>query len=330
MERAAEQRVREEETEMMRTLVLENFEAEKRERVHKVERREAEKRELIESNRALLELRAKEAALVEQEEAMIRVYKEKKARPARQSAPSRADGVRVAPTPHSPPRQERNVQQRREKEAAMFKAKQEQRQHLIDTQSAQLAAMTSDAEARLDAQMAEVENKAKPAPMPAQGPSRAPTGDGEVIWGESDSGSFCNPGATDDARASQASEARARKEEKRKDDLLIMHMSRQRQIRWKAEKRLQEEADSRHLAESQARRSPCIVAAHCHLDAYGAVALPREPWRHGGQPLSISSLDAPFPPSQAALNRELQMEEDAELRAVIDRRKEYDKVRPRP
>jgi len=208
MERAAEQRVREEETEMMRTLVLENFEAEKRERVHKVERREAEKRELIESNRALLELRAKEAALVEQEEAMISVYKEKK---------------------------ERNVQQRREKEAAMFKAKQEQRQHLIDTQSAQLAAMTSDAEARLDAQMAEVENK--------------------------------------------ASEARARKEEKRKDDLLIMHMSRQRQIRWKAEKRLQEEADSRHLAESQ-----------------------------------------------AALNRELQMEEDAELRAVIDRRKEYDKV----
>ena len=83
MERAAEQRVREEETEMMRTLVLENFEAEKRERVHKVERREAEKRELIESNRALLELRAKEAALVEQEEAMISVYKEKKARPER-------------------------------------------------------------------------------------------------------------------------------------------------------------------------------------------------------------------------------------------------------
>ena len=67
------------------------------------------------------------------------------------------------------------MQQRREKEAAMFKAKQEQRQHLIDTQSAQLAAMTSDAEARLDAQMAAAYSAAFERPR-ARGAAVTPSG----------------------------------------------------------------------------------------------------------------------------------------------------------
>jgi len=49
----------------------------------------------------------------------------------------------------------------------------------------------------------------------------------------------------------KAQEARARLDEKKKDEMLITHMSRQQQMRWKAEKRLQEQADDLHFAQQQ-------------------------------------------------------------------------------
>lgn len=49
----------------------------------------------------------------------------------------------------------------------------------------------------------------------------------------------------------KAMDARAKVDEKRKDDLLIAHMSRQQQMRWKAERKAQEEADAKHYASAQ-------------------------------------------------------------------------------
>jgi len=46
----------------------------------------------------------------------------------------------------------------------------------------------------------------------------------------------------------KALEARARLDEKKKDELLVTHMSRQQQMRWKAEKRAQTEADGEYYA----------------------------------------------------------------------------------
>ena len=49
----------------------------------------------------------------------------------------------------------------------------------------------------------------------------------------------------------KANEARKRLDEKKKDELLITHMSRQQQMRWKAEKRVQEQYADAYFAEQQ-------------------------------------------------------------------------------
>jgi hypothetical protein len=49
----------------------------------------------------------------------------------------------------------------------------------------------------------------------------------------------------------KAMEARARLDEKKKDEMLITHMSRQQQMRWKAEKRLQAQSDDVYFQQQQ-------------------------------------------------------------------------------
>ena len=46
----------------------------------------------------------------------------------------------------------------------------------------------------------------------------------------------------------KAQAAREKLDEQRKNELLVMHMSRQQQIRWKKERRYQDEADDKHYA----------------------------------------------------------------------------------
>ena len=46
----------------------------------------------------------------------------------------------------------------------------------------------------------------------------------------------------------KAQEARAKLDEQRKNELLVMHFSRQQQMRWKAERKAQETRDDEHYA----------------------------------------------------------------------------------
>merc|ERR1740136_30450 len=48
--------------------------------------------------------------------------------------------------------------------------------------------------------------------------------------------------------ANKAAEARAKLDEKKKNELLVTHMSRQQQMRWKRERKAQEDVDDKHIA----------------------------------------------------------------------------------
>ena len=50
--------------------------------------------------------------------------------------------------------------------------------------------------------------------------------------------------------ANKAAEARAKLDEKKKNEMLVTHMSRQQQMRWKRERKAQEAADDKHIAVS--------------------------------------------------------------------------------
>ena len=50
--------------------------------------------------------------------------------------------------------------------------------------------------------------------------------------------------------ANKAAEARAKLDEKKKNEMLVTHMSRQQQMRWKRERKAQEDVDDKHIANS--------------------------------------------------------------------------------
>ena len=102
---------------------------------------------------------------------------------------------------------EKDLLERRDREATRFADRLAWRQHLIDVQSAKLTDMHAAQDERVAAQEQEV--------------------------------------------ALKASEARKRLDEKKKDELLVTHMSRQQQMRWKAERREQQRYEDEYYAEQQ-------------------------------------------------------------------------------
>ena len=67
--------------------------------------------------------------------------------------------------------------------------------------------------------------------------------------------------------ANKAAEARAKLDEKKKNELLVTHMSRQQQIRWKRERKAQEDVDDKHIATKMARPRPAPTHALLALPA---------------------------------------------------------------
>jgi hypothetical protein len=166
------------EGEMMRAMAKSDQEAEVRQRVEELEREKRARAEVVEANNYLLKKRADDQALQDAEEARMLAY---------------ASG------------KERDLLERRDREAQRFRDRQAWRQQLIDRQIAKLTDLNAASNTRLENQAAEVQAK--------------------------------------------AAAAREKLDEQRKNELLIMHMSRQQQMRWKKERATQSQAADKHHAE---------------------------------------------------------------------------------